>query len=165
MPKVWPGKLVHKDGKLTLSSTTLNKKTYGQCSKMIVGGRHLSGSILDLSLDAKGSGTISISCMLYPQKPKTPYTVKLNEFTLTNTTKTYKKKLDLSKLQTDRIALILTVPGNNSITFDNVVLKKSIDKTVKINVPSIPVTPGSAKDIILQLNLKNTEVSVFSNHQ
>ena len=161
-PRYWNGTLTRADGRMTLVPTAKNGHHFGRCTKMILNLRHLSGSLLELSFDGAGNGTVAIGAMLFPDAPKKPYMVEFGKITLSSDSRRFKQVLDFSKYQTDRISLTFEIPAGSSFTFDNVKLVSRVDDKIKITEPEIPVMRETAKDIRVKTNSPGRDFSVFS---
>ena len=93
-PRYWNGTLTRADGRMTLVPTAKNGHHFGRCTKMILNLRHLSGSLLELSFDGAGNGTVAIGAMLFPDAPKKPYMVEFGKITLSSDSRRFKQVLD-----------------------------------------------------------------------
>jgi len=161
-PRYWNGSLSRVNGRMKLIPTAKNGKTFGRCTKMILPLRFLSGSCLELEFEASGKGSVTVGTMVFPESPKTPYLVEHQKIALSQELKTCKAKINLSKVQTDRISLTFEIPAATEMIFDNIKLKKITDDKIKITVPEVPVMRGKASDIKVRTNAPGKEFSVFS---
>ncbi len=161
-PRYWNGSLSRVDGKMKLIPTAKNGKTFGRCTKMILPLRFLSGSLLELEFEASGRGNVTVGTMVFPESPGKPHLVEHQKIVLSQGMKKYKAKIDLSKVQTDRISLTFEIPAASEILFDNIKLTKITGDKIKITVPEVPVMRGKASDIKVRTNAPGKEFSVFS---
>ena len=144
-PQYWNGKLTRQNGKMTLLPTQKNGQYFGRCTKMLLNLRHLSGALLELEFTASGKGTVTVGAMVFPESPRKPYMAEYGRITLTSAEKKHKIKLDHSKIQTDRISLTFEIPSGAALTFDNIKVRKLEDKSVRIQVPAVPVMRGKRR--------------------